>query len=229
MNPSSILIVMLGATGAVGTETVQTLLTLPQVKRLTLLGRRVVPSISAEKVRQHKINIFAANSYQEFLSNHDTAICTLGVGQPSKVSKADFLKIDKTAVLDFATACKNAGIRHFELLASVGIDAGASSFYLRTKGELVDELKKLNFERLSIFQPSMIMTPVNRYGFSQAILLNLWPLLKPLLIGKLRKYRGIPVETLGEAMAVNVLDHKTGFEELQWDDFQLLTRSASTI
>ena len=105
------------------------------------------------------------------------------------------------------------------LISSVGIDSNSSSFYLRTKGELVDELKKLGFERLSIFQPSMILTPNNRYGFSQAILLKVWPKLKPFLFGKLRKYRGVPVGILGEAIAKNILTAGSGFEMLQWDDF----------
>ena len=68
------------------------------------------------------------------------AICTLGVGQPSKMSKEEFLKIDKQAVLDFAVSCKNNGIKHFQLLASVSINANSSSFYLRSKGELVEWL-----------------------------------------------------------------------------------------
>jgi len=77
----------------------------------------------------------------------------------------------------------------------------SNSFYLRTKGELVEALKALNFDRLSIFQPSMILTPTNRYGIAQAITLKVWPFLKPLLMGSLRKYRGIPVNVLGQAMA----------------------------
>lgn len=129
------------------------------------------------------------------------------------------MKINKTAVLDFAKVCKKANIKHFELLASVGISPKSSSFYLRTKGELVEELKALNFERLSIFQPSMILTPTNRYGIAQAITLKIWPLLKPLLFGSLRKYRGIPVQVLGQAMAKNIFNKGEAYEILQWDDF----------
>ena len=34
-----------------------------------------------------------------YLGGHNVAICTLGVGEPSKVSKKEeFVKIDKTAV-----------------------------------------------------------------------------------------------------------------------------------
>ena len=90
---------------------------------------------------------------------------------------------------------------------------------MRTKGELNDELVKLNFERLSIFQPSMILTPQNRYGLSQAIALKIWPMLDYILHKGYRKYRGIKVDMLGKSIANNALLDKTGVEYLQYDDF----------
>ena len=210
---------MLGASGAVGTEALNKLIKLNRFEKITLLGRTPLSNIKSNSVFQHKIDIFSVSSYTDFLHKHDTAICTLGVGEPSKVNKEVFIKIDKTAVLDFGIACKKAGVNHFELLSSVGINSSSSSFYLRTKGELVEELKKLEFERLSIFKPSMILTPENRYGILQGITLKVWPWLNPVLIGSLRKYRGVSVERLGSAMAVNIYTHKVGFETLEWDYF----------
>lgn len=216
-------IVILGATGAVGGSTLNTLLERGGISKISLLGRRTVDGIDEPRIHQHKIDIFDPSTYDGLLEGHDVAICTLGVGQPSKVSKEEFIKIDKKAVLDFATACKNAGVTHFELLSSVGINSKSSTLYLRVKAELVDELNALNFERLSIFQPSMILTPTNRYGISQGIVLFLWPLLKPLLLGGLKQYRGIPVEKLGSAIANNVFTNGSGLEYLKWDDFQTLS------
>jgi hypothetical protein len=91
----------------------------------------------------------------------------------------------------------------------VGINADSSNFFLRTKGELVAKLEALHFDCLSIFKPSMILTPTNRYGFSQAIILKVWPKLNFILQGKWRKYRGIEVETLGG-------DSKQHFYSWKW-------------
>ncbi len=215
-------IVMLGATGAVGTEVVSTLLTMPELASLTLLGRREVEDICHDGLHQHKLDIFDPGSYIMHLPGHDTAICTLGVGEPSKVSREDFVRIDKLAVLDFATACKTAGIRHFQLLGSIGSDVNSRSFFLRTKGELEEGLKALAFERLSIFQPSMILTPENRYGVTQALTLWGWPKLDFLLTGSRTKYRGIKVATLGRAIALNTRAGKSGVETLRRNDFQAL-------
>ena len=211
-------VVMLGATGAVGGYVLQELKTNSKVKQLTLLGRKIIPSVKDSHIQQEVISIFDSSSYKAYLPNQQIAICTLGVGQPSKISKEDFLRIDKLVVIDFAKECKKAGIRHFELLGAVGSNSNSSSLYFRTKGELVNELKDLNFERLSIFQPSLIQTPTNRYGFSQAIALFVFPYLKPILMGGLRKYRGIPVEQLGKAIAVNIFNNNEGFETLHWDE-----------
>ena len=222
-------VVMFGATGAVGTETVLHLEGFTNLTKLTLLGRRPLKGCTASFIYQENIDIFASESYQKYIEGHQTAICTLGVGEPSKINKEDFVRIDKQAVVDFAVACKAAGVSHFQLLASVAISPESRSFYLRTKGELVEELKALQFERLSIFQPSMILTPHNRYGLSQAITLQVWPILKPLLVFGLRKYRGIPVELLGKAIAANIFTKKKGVEILQWDEFMDLCEGASHI
>jgi len=239
MKTSALSIVMFGATGAVGGEVVKTLRQMPNITRLCLLGRRILPELSPETggdscepvVEQQAIDIFDPSSYADYMTGHDVAICTLGVGQPSKISRDEFLKIDKLAVLDFATACKAAGVKHFELLSSVGIHPRSSSFFLRTKGELVEELKALKFERLSIFQPSMILTPNNRYGVMQAMTLSFWPRLTPILIGTLRKFRGVSVEQLGRAIAQNIrleTREKRGVVEyLTWDEFQDLGNNIS--
>jgi uncharacterized protein YbjT (DUF2867 family) len=221
--PDSTSVVMLGATGAVGNQTALTLARWPGLARLSLLGRRPVEGLAGDAIEQHSIDIFAPLSYRDLLAGHQAAICALGVGQPSKMSKAEFVRIDRDAVLDFAAACKQAGVRHFELLSSVGAGATSSSFYLRTKGQLEDGLKALDFECLSLFQPSMILTPTNRYGLLQAILLFAFPLLDPVLVGSLRKYRGIRVDRLGAAIAINVLKDAQGVETLQWDDFMRLS------
>ena len=87
----SLSVVMLGASGAVGAHVVATLLKLPELKRLTLLGRRetsLPEGCDKATVNQHVVNIESADAYSEFVVGHDAAVCTLGVGQPSQMTKA---------------------------------------------------------------------------------------------------------------------------------------------
>ncbi len=215
----SLRIVMLGATGAVGQQLVAALGTLPGWEQLSLLNRRALPGVADTRVVQHVVDPLDAPSYARWLPGHQAAVCTLGVGQPSVVAQAEFVKVDRDAVIAFATACKGAGVLHFELLSSVGADSASRSFYLRTKGELIDALVGLGFERLSLFQPSMILTPTNRYGLMQGAMLAVWPHLNPVLAGPLRKYRGVRVNQLGTAMAQHLLTPGQGVQRLLWDSF----------
>jgi uncharacterized protein YbjT (DUF2867 family) len=218
-------VIMIGATGAVGGHAARTMAGMPGIGRLTVLGRRPADGLSGETIAQHVVDVMTPAAYAALLPGHQAAVCTLGVGQPSKVSKEEYVRVDKTTVLAFAGACKAAGVLHFELLCSIGADSRSKSFYLRIKGELEDGLKAFGFQRLSLFEPSMILTPGNRYGFSQGLLLSVMPLLTPLLAGGLRKYRGVPVDVLGRAMARNLITQGSGVEILRWDDFQQLAAS----
>jgi uncharacterized protein YbjT (DUF2867 family) len=209
-------VVIMGASGAVGGQALAQLLAMPEVARVTTLSRRVL-DVAHPKVQQEIVDVFDPGSYALHLASHSAAICTFGVGEPSKVSRETFLRVDKHAVLDFAETCKTAGVPHFSLLSSVGVSARSKAFYLRSKGELEDGLRWLEFDRLSLFHPSMILTPTNRYGLSQGIMLKVWPLLTPLLHGSLRKYRGVEVAKLGAAMARNVVRTGEGEEVLEWD------------
>jgi uncharacterized protein YbjT (DUF2867 family) len=221
----SLSVVMLGASGAVGGHVVARLLAMPQLRRLTLLGRRHIElprAASGAAVDQYEVNLDAPDDYAYLVNGHDSAVCTLGVGQPSKMTRGEFVHIDKDVVIAFATLCRQRGVKHFELLGAVGADSRSRSFYLRIKGELRDALVALNFERLSLFQPSMILTPSNRYGVSQAVTLALWPGLSRLMIGPLSKFRGVRVETLGSAIANNLATNGKGAETLHWAQFQAL-------
>jgi uncharacterized protein YbjT (DUF2867 family) len=227
--PAPLTVVMLGATGAVGGETVSALQVMPQLQRLTLLNRRAMPKLEGPHTQQHVVDVFQPTAYSQHLPGHHAAICTLGVGEPSKVTHDELVRVDKDAVIAFAQACHKVGIEHFELLSAVEANPTSRNFYLRTKGELREALVTLGFRRLSIFQPSMILTPTNRYGLSQALTLKVWPLLHPLLRGRAAKYRGIKIEQLGSAMAANLLRSGRSTEILHWPEFVALAAAKSSV
>lgn len=218
-NSTRLNVILMGATGAVGSHVLTTLAAMPQVTRVTCLARRRLDGKLPAKVDWHVVDVLVPASCAAHLPGHQAAICTLGVGEPSKVPREEFTRVDHDAVLAFARACKEAGVGHFELLGSVAANPASSNFYLKSKGALRQQIAAVGFRRFTTFQPSMLLTPANRYGLSQAILLKVWPVVSPLLFGPLRKYRGIRVEALGAAMARHVLTAGEGSEILHWDDF----------
>jgi uncharacterized protein YbjT (DUF2867 family) len=213
-------VVVLGATGAVGGQALAALLASPAFERVTTLGRRAVPGVASGKLEQPVIDPGKPASYESLLPGHAVAICTLGVGEATKITKEEFRRVDFDYVLDFAKACKRQGVSHFALLGSVGANAKSRFFYLRCKGELEEAIAALGFDRVSFFRPSMILTPTNRYGISQAIVLKVWPIVDKAFFGPLRKYRGITIRELGTAMARNAERPGRGVEVLTWPDFK---------
>jgi len=221
-------VVILGATGAVGGQALAELIRSPAIAGVTSLGRRVVADApAAPKLTQHAVDLEDAGPYRALLAGHDAAICTLGVGQPTKVSRAELRKIDVDYVMAFATACRDQGVKSFALLGAVGADAGSRSYYLKMKGELEAQVIALGFPRTSLFRPSMLLTPHNRYGAGQAILLAVWPKLRWLLAGPLRKLRGVTVADLGRAFARDAERDDLGVHVYHWDEFSALAREAT--
>jgi len=176
---------------------------------LSLLWRRVV-STWPKKVQQHIIDIFDSTTYDWVIEWNTIAVCTLWVWEPSTVSRDDFIAIDKDAVLTFARSCKKQWVRHFLLLSSVWASAQSKSFFLRVKGELIDALKELQFEQLSIFMPSMIITPQNRYWFTQWLTLTIRPRIDRMFFWSRKKYRGVRIEKLWETIAQKIFLRKKG-------------------
>jgi len=198
---------------------------------VTTLGRRIAQVADGEaapgKLAQHVVDLQAPASYRALIEGHTAAICTLGVGEPTKSTRDEVWKVEIDYVVGFAQACKDAGVRHFSLMTSVGSDPRSRSYYLRLKGTQEDRIKALGFERTSLFRPSMLITPQNRYGTIQALFLAVWPRLDWVFAGPLRRFRAVRVEALGRAMALNAaVDQPRGVEVLEWDGFERILRDS---
>ena len=127
----------------------------------------------------------------------DIFISTLGTTIRQAGSQTAFAAIDKTLLLDCAAA---SGAKQAIVVSSVG--AGGSGFYLKTKGEAEDGLKALNFNRLDILRPGLLLgdrsgppRPAERLGMALAPLTNL------LTPRSLDRYRAIEAAEVTSAIA----------------------------
>jgi len=217
--------VVMGATGAVGTEVVRSLLGSKTVEKVSTVGRRKIadaPLSSYSQLQQYNVDVFDVSSYESLLAGHQAAICTLGVGQPSKMDAKEVHRIDVECVVQFAAACKRQGVRHFSLMTAVDANISSKIKYIRNKGEVEKLVKEIGFERTSFFRPSLLVTPENRYDWKQGLILKSFPKIDGLLIGSLKRYRSIRVSELGMAIARNAEKEGRGTEILQWPEFMAL-------
>jgi len=218
--------VVLGATGAVGSSVVRALLADDAWRRVTVLVRRpdALKDLKDPRLERHVVDVLDAGQYERFLAGHGAAFCTLGLGEPSKFPREEFKKVDLEGTETFAAACRRQGVTHFLLLTAVGANAKSSIYYVHIKGEVEERVKALGFARASFFRPSMLMTPTNRYGFTQGVFLTLFPLIDPLLVGPLSRFRSITVSDLGKAMVRHAERPGAGVEVLEWKEFQAVLR-----
>lgn len=159
-------------------------------------------------------------------SDCDTAFCTMGIGQPRKVPRQEFWKVDVEYAGAFARACRTAGVRHMSLLSSVSANPRSSNQYLRVKGAVEDRYRALGFERLSLFQPSVLVTTTVRYGLQDRLTQHFFPWISGLLPARFHEIR---VEDLARAMHLNAERQGKGLEVLHYADYLALLRPAERL
>ncbi|WP_374526086.1 NAD-dependent dehydratase [Sphingopyxis sp.] len=190
MNSNDILLI--GATGLVGSAVARS-------GGLTVLVRRPPDDPSS----QQEALVAPGAEWPAIIADRRpaTLISCLGTTIRQAGSQAAFRAVDHDLALACARAAKEAGARHMIAISSVGASSKASNFYLRTKGEVEDALRALDFERLDLLRPGLLMG--NRPGpprLGEGLAMLAAPLTDALLHGALRRYRSIPADRVAKAI-----------------------------
>lgn len=189
--------IIIGSTGLIGSKLHEILGNNPDQEKVFLVSRNK-PNNMIEK----SVHIPFENGNYSIPLNVDTAFCCLGTTMKKAGSKEAFLKVDLDMVVEFAKKAKEAGINRFALVSSIGANPKSSNFYLRTKGQAEEELKKIGFERLVIVRPSLLLGKRNEKRLGEDIGKAIYYIFRFLFIGPLKKYRGIMDEDVAKAMIV---------------------------
>lgn len=149
---------VIGATGLIGRHLTEQLADSGHYSRVIALVRRET-AWSHSNIENIVLPDFAqlASRVQLLDLQHADAFSALGSTIKQAGSQARFRQIDYGYNLAFAQACHQAGAQHFLLVSALGADEGAMGFYNRVKGELERDIRALNFDQLSIFQPSLLL------------------------------------------------------------------------
>lgn len=147
----------------------------------------------------------------------DEAYGCLGTTRKIAGSDAAFRAVDLDLAVAFARAAKAGGARRFSLVSSTGADAGSSLLYPRTKGEAEKEISRLGFETVVIARPSLLLGERTVPRAAEKIGETVLALIKPLMIGPLRKYRAISGETVAAALIASVRGNFPGTLTLESD------------
>ncbi|NOU19965.1 MAG: NAD(P)H-binding protein [Bacteroidales bacterium] len=129
----------------------------------------------------------------------DVFVC-LGTTMKKAGSKDAFRKVDYEMVIEIAKQSKLAQVKRFVVVSSIGADPSTGNFYLRTKGQMEEEVKKIGFDYCGIVRPSLLLGNRKEFRFVEKISIALFKVLNFIFVGSLRKYKGINAEDVAKSM-----------------------------
>ena len=192
-----------GSTGLIGNKLVQLLSNNNGYQKIYTFARRK-PELKLNKVEHVDFNIDSL-TLPEGLD--DVFVC-LGSTMKKAGSKDAFRKIDYEMVVEIAKQSKVSQAKHFVAVSSIGADPSTGNFYLRTKGEMEEEVKKMNFEYCGIVRPSLLLGNRNEFRFGEKIGIVLFKAFSFIFVGHLKKYKGIDAKDVAKSMIMLVQNGK---------------------
>lgn len=187
-----------GASGLVGGNVTRRLLDDPQYDRVTLLGRRQLP-VTHKKLVQRLVDFDHLAHVADFPRVHDV-FCCLGTTMRQAGSEAEFRKVDYTYVMELARVALRHRAAQFLVVTAVGADPRSRVLYSRVKGELEEALRRLPFDSVHIFRPSLLVGARAQRRPAERMAMVLSPLVAWMLVGPLARYRPIRAATVARAM-----------------------------
>ena len=187
---------VIGATGATGRELVKLLLKDDDFSQVSIFVR-TAPNIKHKKLKIHEIDFIELEKYKD-IRKGDILFSALGTTKKDAGGKDQQYEIDYTYQYEFAKIAAENGVGHLSLVSSVGTNAKSSFYYPKIKGALEEAVKKLDFKKIDIFQPPMLIRQPDlmREGEKSGIkILN-----KLNKIGILKSQKPLAVESLAEKM-----------------------------
>lgn len=203
MNPSSPKTALVaGATGLIGQQLVNRLIESDVYSEVRILVRK-----STQKSHPKLVEIiydFDQPSVSQLQG--DDIFCCLGTTMKKAGSKQAFTKVDHDYPLQIGRAARQNGAKQYLIVTAMGADPGSSFFYNRVKGNVEEDLIKIGFDALYIFQPSLLLGNRSEKRLGERIGEAVMRVFDPLMIGPLKKYRAIDSAKVAQAMVVAAQD-----------------------
>lgn len=154
---------IIGATGATGKELVDQLLEDKEYTSVSIFVRRPFGK-SHPKLIEHVVDFSDVNAFQELITG-DVLFSCIGTTLKDAGSKEKQWKIDFDIPAQFSAIAKTNKVNSLVLVSSYGASSKSNVFYSKMKGELEENLEKLDFPQYIIFRPGpLIRENTDRVG-----------------------------------------------------------------
>ena len=122
--------------------------------------------------------------------------------QQSKIQKDknEYQRVELEIPKEIAKIAKSNLVNSFIFVSALYANPKSSGKYVRFKGLVEEELKRLNFLKLVLMRPSFLMGDRKEKRIGEKIGIFVFKLLSPLLLGPLKKMRPIHSKIVAKAM-----------------------------
>lgn len=210
-----------GATGLIGSHVLALLLADDVWTRVVTVGRRI-SSQKHQKLEQRVLDLGALETASE-LPHVDDVFCCLGTTIKQAGSQPAFRLVDHDFVVGLARAGLRAGATQFLVVSAIGADPESRVFYSRVKGETEAAIRKLPYQAIQIFRPSLLLGERPEFRLGERIATLGAPVMPALLFGRLRRYRPIQAATVARAMVTIAHEAPRGPNVFEYDAMRAAT------
>ena len=189
---------LFGASGLVGSHLLNQLIKDTNYSKIKLFVRSVTEIIDP-KVEIIKTDFNNLQNHKEDIKGDDCFFC-IGTTKKNSPDKDEYRKVELDIPEEIAKIAKSNLVNSFIFVSALYANPKSSGDYVRFKGLVEEELKRLNFPKLALMRPSFLMGDRKEKRVGEKIGIFVFKLLSPLLLGPIKKMRPIHSETVAKAM-----------------------------
>ena len=189
---------LFGASGLVGSHVLSQLISNNNYSKIKLFVRSTI-NISDPKIEIIQTDFNNLENHKEDIKGDDCFFC-IGTTKKNSPDKNEYRRIELEVPKQIAQIAKSNSVNSFVFVSSGYADPKSSGDYLKFKGEVEEELKRLNFPKLGIMRPSFLLGDRKEKRIGEKIGIFVFKLLSPLFLGPLKKMKPIHSATVAKAM-----------------------------
>jgi len=203
---------LFGSSGLVGGYLLNQLIKDINYSKIKLFVRTDA-EISDPKVEIIKTDFNNLQNHKEDIKGDDCFFC-IGTTKKNSPDKDEYKRVELDIPKEIAQIAKSNLVNSFIFVSALYANPKSLGNYVKFKGLVEEELKKLNFPKLVLMRPSFLMGDRKEKRVGEKIGIFVFKLLSPLLLGPLKKMRPIHSEIVARAMIIIIQNDikKTTFE-----------------
>ena len=160
---------------------------------------RSEPKINDPKVELIKTDFNNLQNHNDDIKGDD-CFFSIGTTKQNSSDKNEYQRVELEIPKEIATIAKLNLVNSFIFVSALYANPKSSGNYVRFKGLVEEELKRLNFPKLVIMRPSFLMGNRKEKRVGEKIGIFVFKILSPLLLGPLKKMRPIHSESVAKLM-----------------------------